>query len=91
MGIGRFEQEASFSGRKAYKGTSSFENGGRKSPIKIEIRKDFYLTTVSFAVLSAVEALFYYFQDFFGLAKCDSPFVFIFFRVRAIPVRFLFL
>ena len=50
QGIGRFEQEASFSGRDAYKGTSSIENGGRKSPIKIEIRKDFYLITVSFTI-----------------------------------------
>ena len=32
--------------REAYKGTSSIENGGRKSPIKIEIRKDFYLKTI---------------------------------------------
>ena len=39
-----------FSMREAYKGTSSIENGGRKSPIKIEIRKDFYLITVSFTI-----------------------------------------
>ena len=32
--------------REAYKGTSRIENGGRKSPIKIEIRKDFYLKTI---------------------------------------------
>ena len=40
--------------REAYKGTSSIENGGRKSPIKIEIRKDFYLITVSFTVFIRV-------------------------------------
>ena len=59
--------------REAYKGTSSIENGGRKSPIKIEIRKDFYIMTVSFTILFVFEAFFYYFQDFFGLDKCDSP------------------
>ena len=35
--------------REAYKGTSSLDDGGKKSPIKIEIRKDFYLIIVSFA------------------------------------------
>ena len=35
-------------GREAYLHTSRPQNGGKKSPIKIEIRKDFYLITVSF-------------------------------------------
>ena len=56
-----------------YKGTSSLENGVRKSPIKFEIRKDFHLITVSFAFFDTNEALFYYFTDFSALAKCDSP------------------
>ena len=40
---------------------SSLENGGRKSPIKIEIRKDFYLLTVSFTFFDVFETVFYYF------------------------------
>ena len=35
-------------GREVYRGTSSPQNGGKKSSIKIKIRKDFYLITVSF-------------------------------------------
>ena len=58
--------------REAYKGTSSIENGGRKSPIKIEIRKDFYLITVSFTIFICSQDSFYYFSDFFGLAKCEN-------------------
>ena len=73
-------QEASFSGRKAYKGTSSLENGDRKSPIKIEIRKDFYLTTVSFAVLSAFEAVFIVFRTFSVLPNLTAP-LFLYFSV----------
>ena len=60
--------------REAYKSTSSIENGGRKSPIKIEIRKDFYLIIVSFTVFIRICGIFYFFQDFFGLAKCDIHF-----------------
>ena len=62
--------------REAYKGTSSIENGGRKSPIKIEIRKDFYLIIVLFTVFIRIWDGFLLFQDFFGLAKCDSPLAF---------------
>ena len=47
--------------REAYKCTSSLENGGRKSPIKIEIRKNFYLLTVSFTFFDVFETVFYYF------------------------------
>ena len=36
-------QKRRSSRREAYIRTSSLENGGKKSPIKIEIRKDFYL------------------------------------------------
>ena len=61
-----------FRGREAYKGTSSPLNGGRKSPIKIEIRKDFYLTSISFAFFNVDETFFIIFSDFFGLAKYDS-------------------
>ena len=60
--------------REAYKGTSSIENGGRKSPIKIEIRKDFYIMTVSFTILFVFEAFFYYFQDFSVLPNVTAPF-----------------
>ena len=59
--------------REAYKGTSSIENGGRKSPIKIEIRKDFYLITVSFTVLFVFEAFFYYFRTFSVLPNVTAP------------------
>ena len=56
--------------------TSSLENGGGKSPIKFEIRKDFFLLTVSFTFFDVFETVFYYFSDFFGLAKCDIPILF---------------
>ena len=62
--------------REAYKGTSSMENGGRKSPIKIEIRKNFYLITVSFTVLFVFEAFFYYFRTFSVLPNVTAPFVY---------------
>jgi hypothetical protein len=39
-------------GREAYLHTSRPQNGGKKSPIEIEIRKDFYLITVSFIVFT---------------------------------------
>ena len=39
-------------GREAYIHTSRPQNGGKKSPIEIEIRKDFYLITVSFIVFT---------------------------------------
>ena len=36
-------------GREAYLYTSRPQNGGKKSPIKIKIRKDFYLIVISFS------------------------------------------
>ena len=80
-GIGRFVQEASSSWREAYKGTSSREGGGRKSPIKMEIRKDFFLITVLFTVFTVFETVFRNLADFFGHAKYGSPFI-QFFRLR---------
>ena len=61
--------------REAYKGTSSIENGGRKSPIKIEIRKDFYLITVSFTILFVFETFFIIFRPFSVLPNVTAPFV----------------
>ena len=66
--------------REAYKATSSIENGGRKSPIKIEIRKDFYLITVitvSFAILFVFEAVFLLFSGpFLVLPNVTAPTLF---------------
>ena len=61
--------------REAYKGTSSIGNGGRKSPIKIEIRKDFYLITVSFAVFIINEVLFIILRTFSVLPNVTVPFI----------------
>ena len=61
------------SGREAYKSTSSPENGGRKSPIKIEIRKDFYLIIVSFTVFLINEVLFIILRTFSVLLNVTAP------------------
>ena len=60
-------------GREAYKSTSSPENGGRKSPIKIEIRKDFYLIIVSFTVFLINEVLFIILRTFSVLLNVTAP------------------
>ena len=62
-----------FSMCEAYKGTSSMENGGRKSPIKIEIRKDFYLITASFAFFILNEVLFVIIRTFSVLLNVIAP------------------
>ena len=53
--------------------TSSLENGGRKSPIKIEIRKDFYLITVPFTVFDVSEIFFIILRTFSVLPNVTSP------------------
>ena len=53
--------------------TSSLENGGRKGLFNFEIRKDFYIITVSFTLRYVFEMFFCYFTNFFDLAKCESP------------------
>ena len=52
-------------GRETYLHTSSPQNGGKKSLIKIEIRKDFYLITVSFVVFDYARLLFLLFYGLF--------------------------
>jgi hypothetical protein len=52
-------------GREAYLHTSRPQNGGKKSPIKIEIRKDFYTITVSFIVFYYLRWLFLLFDGLF--------------------------
>ena len=58
--------------REAYRSTSSLENGGRKSPIKIEIRKDFYLITVSFTFFDVSE-IFFILRTFSVLPNVTAP------------------
>ena len=74
-GRDRFEQEAPLTRREAYKSTSSLENGGRKSPFKFEIRKDFYLVTVSFTLQYVFEMFFIILRTFSVLPNVTAPFV----------------
>ena len=53
--------------------TSSLENGGRKSPFKFEIRKDFYIITVSFALQYVFEMFFIILRTFSILPNVTAP------------------
>ena len=72
-GIGRFEQEAPFRKREAYKSTSSLANGGRKSPLKLKNFEEIQPINVSFMIFENLWGFFCLFSDFFGLAKYGSP------------------
>ena len=63
-------------GREAYLHTSRPQNGGKKSPIKIEIRKDFYIITVSFIVFLLFEmVIFIILRTFLVLPNVTAPFL----------------
>ena len=81
MGTARFRGSADLGkkrrswGREAYLHTSRPQNGGKKSPIKIEIRKDFYIITVSFTLQYVFEMFFIILRTFSVLPNVTAPLI----------------